>query len=419
MSLLSIDTAALGESPAVRVWRHRNYALFMTGIGPHYVTGWMQRIGVGWLAWDLTHSPAWLGAVAAADLMPMIAIAPFAGAVVDRWNPLAQMKLALCAVFLHAVLLTGFALSGLMTVEALFVITLINGMLMPVYNAARTTIVPACVPREDFPSAVSLDSSFFHGSRFVGPMIAALVIANYSVGACFLAHVVGVAFFIFQVFRMRVAEPVRKKSTTNILQDVTAGLAYVRRHPGIFPLFMLMTMASCTSRPLQDFLPGFADGVFKAGADGYAWLAAGMGVGAMIGATWIALRGHTRGMTYIVIVSAIGLAIGQFGFVATTNLKIAVAFAAVQGFTLTVMATGISALTQISVNDSMRGRVMSLYAMIYRGVPAIGALAMGFAAEVIGLRSTFALASLLCAGAWLLMAPAEPAIDSAMGDKSR
>ena len=417
MSLLSIDTAALGESPAVRVWRHRNYALFMTGIGPHYVTGWMQRIGVGWLAWDLTHSPAWLGAVAAADLMPMILIAPFAGAVVDRWNPLALMKLALCAVFLHAAVLAAFALSGNMTVEALFVITLINGMLMPVYNAARTTIVPACVPREDFPSAVSLDSSFFHGSRFVGPMIAALVIANYGVGACFLAHVVGVAFFIFQVFRMRVTAPVRKKSTTNILQDVTAGLAYVRRHPGIFPLFMLMTMASVTSRPLQDFLPGFADGVFKAGADGYAWLAAGMGVGAMIGATWIALRGHTRGMTYIVIVSAIGLAIGQFGFVATTNLKIAVAFAAVQGFTLTVMATGISALTQLSVNDGMRGRVMSLYAMIYRGVPAIGALTMGFAAESIGLRSTFAIAALLCAAAWLWMAPAEQSIDRAMADK--
>jgi MFS family permease len=414
MSPISFDRSGLADSPAVRVWRHRNYALFMTGIGPHYVTGWMQRIGVGWLAWELTHSPAWLGAVAAADLMPMILIAPFAGAVVDRWNPLAQMKLSLIAVLLHAVTLAALSLAGLMTIELLLAITVVNGSLMPVYNAARTTLVPACVPREDFPSAVSLDSSFFHGSRFLGPMIAALIIKYYGVGACFLAHVAGVAFFIVQVLRMRVAAPVRRQSTTNLLQDVTAGLSYVRSHPGIFPLFMLMTMASITSRPLQDFLPGFADGVFKAGAGGYAWLAAGMGVGAMVGATWIALRGHTRGLTYVVITSTAGLAIGQFGFVATSNLMIAVAFAAVQGFTLTVMATGISALTQLAVSDGMRGRVMSLYAMIYRGVPAIGALAIGFAAEVIGMRSAFALACLVCLGAWFWMAPAHDRIDREM-----
>ena len=391
----------------------------MTGIGPHYVTSWMQRIAVGWLAWELTHSPGWLGAVAAADLMPMIAIAPFAGALVDRWNPHAQMKMALAAVFLHGVLLAGLTLGGLMTIELLLAVTLLNGMLMPVYNAARTTIVPACVPREDFPSAVSLDSSFFHGSRFVGPMIAAMVIKYFGVGACFLAHVFGLAFFIFQVFRMKVYVPVKAQSTTNLLQDVTAGLVYIRQHRGIMPLFMLMTMASITSRPLQDFLPGFADGVFKAGADGYAWLAAGMGVGAMIGATWIALRGHTRGLTYIAIVSAFGLAVGQFGFVATSNIKIAVPFAAVQGFTLTVMATCISALTQTAVNDGMRGRVMSLYAMIYRGMPALGALSIGFAAEVIGLRSAFAVASLLCALGWLYMAPGEAAIDRAMVDKPK
>ena len=419
MSILSIDLSAWGSSPAVRVWRHHNYALFMSGIGPHYITGWMQRIGVGWLAWELTHSPKWLGAVAAADLAPMILIAPFAGALVDRWNPLAQMKLSLCAIIVHATVLASLALAGLMTIELLLAITLVNGMLMPVYNAARTTIVPACVPREDFPSAVSLDSSFFHGSRFVGPMIAALILRHYSVGVVFLAHVAGLAFFIVQVFRMRIDAPVRKRSSNNLFQDVTAGLAYVRRHPGIFPLFMLMTMASITARPLQDFLPGFAGGVFKAGPDGLAWLTAGMGVGAMIGATWIAVRGHTRGMTYIVIVCAVGLGIAQFGFVATNRLMTAVAFAGLSGLTLTVMATGIAALTQLNVNDSMRGRVMSLYAMIYRGVPAVGALVMGFAAEAIGLRSTFALAAFACIAAWLWMAPSHQAIDLVMRERDR
>jgi predicted MFS family arabinose efflux permease len=416
MAIGAIDTSGLAASPIIRVWRHHNYALFMSGIGPHYVTGWMQRIGVGWLAWELTHSPRWLGAVAAADLAPMILIAPFAGAVVDRSDPMRQIKFTLCLVWLHAVLLAALTTAGMMTKELLFAITLLNGSLMPFYNASRTTIVPACVPREDFPSGVSLDSSFFHGSRFVGPMIAALVIKDYGIGYVFMAHVVGVAFFILQLFRMNVTPPTRGVRTSNLVEDVVAGLAYVRSHPGIFPLFMLMTTASIAARPLQDFLPGFADRVFHSGPSGFAWLSAGMGVGAMIGATWIAMRGHTRGLTYVVILSTIVLGVSMFGFVASRHLLMAVGFAALSGFALTVMATGISALTQLAVNDGMRGRVMSLFAMIYRGVPAIGALAIGFAAEAVGLRTAFAMAALGCVLIWLTMAGAHRRIDGAMGE---
>ena len=414
MAIGSLDRSGIWESPILRVWRHRNFALFMSGIGPHYVTGWMQRIGVGWLAWELTHSPIWLGAVAAADLAPMILIAPFAGAHVDRSDPVRMIKLTLFAVWCHAIALAALTTAGMMSIELLFAITLVNGSLMPFYNAARTTIVPACVPREDFPSGVSLDSSFFHGSRFVGPMIAALVIKYFGIGYCFMAHVAGVAFFIFQIFRMNVTPPRRAAPTSNLVQDVVAGLAYVRAHPGIFPLFMLMTTASIAARPLQDFLPGFADKVFQSGASGFAWLSAGMGVGAMIGATWIAIRGHTRGLTYIVILSTFALGLSMFGFVATSNLYGACVFAAMCGFALTVMATGISALTQTAVNDAMRGRVMSLFAMIYRGVPAIGALATGYAASIVGLRTAFAMAAFGCILVWLGMANAPRRIDAAM-----
>jgi MFS family permease len=404
MAPFSLDMKALGASPVVRVWRHREYALFMSGIGPHYITGWMQRFSVGYLAWELSHSPAWLGAVAAADLAPMMLIAPFAGAVVDRWDPMKQIKIALIAVLVHAIALAWLALSGLMTIELLFAITLVNGMIMPIYNAARTTIVPACVPKTDFPSAISLDSSFFHGSRFVGPLLAAVTISYWSVGWALMAHVVGVVFFLFQIYRMRIEPPVRAKHEGSIFQDVTDGLAYIRRHPGIFPLFMLMTVASITARPLQDFLPGFNGQVFKGGPEGLAWLTAGMGIGAMIGATWIAVRGHARGLTYIVVLSTLGLATSMFGFVATQSLLLAAFFGGWSGFTLTVMATGISALTQLVVANDMRGRVMSLFAMIYRGVPAIGALSIGFAAEFVGLRTAFFVAAAICTVSWIVLA---------------
>jgi MFS family permease len=421
MSDRRLIPAAYEDAPIVRVWRHRDYALLMTGIGPYYFTSWMQRVGVGWLAWELTHSPGWLGAVAAVDLAPMLLISPFAGAMVDRWDPVKQMKFAMIAVILHAAVLAWVTMAGWITIELLFVLTLVNGMIMPVYNAARQTIVPATVPRSDFASAISLDSSFFHGSRFVGPMIAALTILYWGIGATFLAHVLGSGIFTLQVFRLRLPPRPAKGAVVmgEILADILEGWRYVWAHTGIFVLFMTMTVASLSVRPLQDFLPGFAGGVFNAGANGLAWLTSSMGVGAMCGASWIAFRGHTKGLPLAVVTCVLGLALSTLGFVATPSLWVAVVFSVLQGFTLTVMATSISTLTQSAVSDAMRGRVMSLFAMIYRGVPAVGALIIGFSAEGIGLRWTFAIAALVCVVLWLTVLPRIVDVDRAMRGEPR
>ena len=419
MSLLALDRSSIADSPVLRVWRHRDFALFMSGIGPFYVTNWMQRVGVGWLAWDLTHSPGWLGAVAAADLAPMLVVAPLAGALVDRWDPLKQLKLSLWLVLAQAVALAALVIAGLMTIELLFALAVIGGIIMPVYNAARQTIVPAIVPREDFASAVSLDSSFFHGSRFVGPMIAGVTIAKLGIGETLMAYAVGSVFFLFQLHRLRLAPPERRAHGASLLQDVAAGIAYAQRQYGILMLFILLTVVSIAARPLQDFLPGFADRIFASGADGYAMLTSSMGVGALVGAGWLAMRGHTRGLVYIVFVNAIGLAIAMIGFVATNRLSTGVAFITLAGFTLTVMSTGTSALVQTAVSDEMRGRVMSLFAMIYRGVPAIGAVVIGIAAEHIGMRSAFALCGVVCALVWLALAAHHRAVDAALDGMRR
>ena len=419
MSLLALDRSALAESPVIRVWRHREFALFMSGIAPFYVTNWMQRVGVGWLAWDLTHSPGWLGAVAAADLAPMLLIAPLAGALVDRWDPLKQMKLSLWLVLVQAFALAVLTIWGLMTIELLLVLAFVGGVIMPLYNAARQTIVPASVPRADFPSAVSLDSSFFHGSRFVGPMIAGITISMLGIGVTLFAFVIGTVVLLIQVHRMSLPPPAPRGKATSLLQDVAAGVVYARGQHGIFMLFLLLTVVSIVARPLQDFLPGFADKIFASGADGYALLTSSMGIGALIGSAWLAMRGHTRGLVYIVVVNAIGLAIAMLGFVATNRLWTGVAFITLAGFTLTVMSTGTSALVQTAVSDEMRGRVMSLFAMIYRGVPAIGALVIGLGAETVGLRSAFAACAVICGLVWLALAQRHRRVDLSLREMRR
>jgi MFS family permease len=402
-------------SPAVAVWRHRDYRRFMLGLGPFYITGWMQRVGVGWLAWELTHSHAWVGAVAAADLAPLVILGPFAGAQADRSDPLRLMRWSQIAFIAQAVALAALTVTGQMTIWLLLALSLASGLVQPYYTAARQVIIPSSVPRAVFPSAITFDATFFHGSRFIGPMLAALAIPFYGVGSTFLVHVVGCLVFFAMVARMELTIPPREThKAAGLFAEIAEGLAYTRSHPGIWPLFGMLAVASLVARPLQDLLPGFAGAVFDAGAPGLAWLTSSMGLGSLAAGIYLATRGHVSGLATASIAATCALAVMTFGFVATDRLASGVSFAIVWGFALTLMGVGIQAMTQIAVADDMRGRVMILYAMIYRGLPAIGALLIGVIAEYIGIRSTFALAALVTLLAWLSLARRHQSIEEAM-----
>ena len=191
-----------------------------------------------------------------------------------------------------------------------------------------------------------------------------------------------------------------KKAGRNILRDVGESFSYVRNHAGIGPILFFMTLISVFIRPVQDMLPGFAGAVFDSGAVGLAWLTSGMGVGATMSATWIALRGRVSGLTSMVLFGFLGLSLSTLGLVATNYLWVAIIFAVFSGFSLNAMSTGTQALVQYAVDDSKRGRVMGLYTLIYRGTPALGALGTGLLAESLGLRLTFAVAGGICLVMW-------------------
>ena len=167
----------------------------------------------------------------------------------------------------------------------------------------------------------------------------------------------------------------------------------------------MMAVVSILFRPLQDMLPGFAGDVFRSDAVGLAWLTSAMGVGALFAAIWIALRGRAAGLTMMVTGGFLGLSLATLGFVATPVLWIALVFAVLTGFTLNAMSTGTQALVQIAVDDAFRGRVMGVYTLIYRGTPAIGALALGAVAEIVGLRVTFAVAAVAGLALWAATLP--------------
>ena len=407
------------HSSAVRaVWRHRNYTVFMVGLAPAAVSSWMQRVGIGWLAWELTHSTVWLGVIAAADLVPILILSPFAGAVTDRMSALTMVRITQWLQFVQAALLVGLMAVGLLTIEVLLVMTLLLGAVHAYSTAGRHALVPLTVPRELVPTAISLDSASFQASRFVGPAIAALTIPFWGVLGTFVAHAIGT--FIFASMMHMMTQPERVGThhrSRNLLRDVGESITYVRTHAGIWPLMIMLTVASVFVRPLQDMLPAFSGQIYGAGASGLAWLTSAMGVGAMVSALWIAIHGRTSGLTNMCFIGGALSGLSLVGLVSTTTLWIGLGFAALSGYALNTLSTSVQALVQSAVDDSLRGRVMSLYTLIFRGLPAVGALGFGVMAEFVGLRWTFAAAGVACLVAGLLVAPKRRTMINALETK--
>jgi predicted MFS family arabinose efflux permease len=401
---MTADAPAAGHSyrNIVRALHNRNYRIYATGNFISLCGTWLQRIAVGWLAWQLTHSGTWLGLVSFADLFPTVVLSPIAGTLADRHDRVALIKSTQLLAMGQAIALAAMTYAGAMTIGWLVALALAMGIVNAINQPARLALIPSLVDRPNLASAVAINSTIFNSARFLGPAVAGVVIAQGSIELAFAVNATTYVAFYIALHRIRLtAEAPVPPSRRNFLQDSLEGYFYVARHPGIGPMMVLMCATSLGSRAFIELMPGFADAVFGRGAQGLAWLTATTGLGAMVGGVLMASRGEPRGLTRLVIGNVLVMSFALLAFTATTSFWFALPCLFVAGFSLVVNGIGAQTVIQTAVDGAMRGRVMSLYGMIFRGGPALGALVMGTSASQVGLRLPVACGALLCIGFWL------------------
>jgi predicted MFS family arabinose efflux permease len=393
-----------GFGGIARALRNPNYGLYTAGNAASLIGTWMQRIAVGWLTWQLTGSGAWLGAMAFADLFPTVIIGPVAGAAADRWDRLRVTKISQALAMAQSVVLFLLTISGLITIELLLVLTAALGVIAGFNQPARLALIPSLVRREDLAAAVAINSIIFNSARFIGPAVAGFMIVAGGISAAFAANAVSFVFFLVALSRIHLdSRPASVRAERgSLLGDVAAGIRYAAHHPGIAPLLLLLTVICLCVRPVVELLPGFAAAVFASGADGLAVLTSTIGAGAVLGGLWLARRSSDpAGLTTIALGNTLVLSLALLAFVASDRWWIALPALAVLGACMVISGVGTQTLLQLSVAGSMRGRVLSLYGIIFRGGPAVGALIMGVASEHAGLRLPLAVGALLAVLAWL------------------
>ncbi len=350
---------------------------------------WMKRTSVGWLTWELTESTSWLGIVAFADLVPMVLISILAGAVADRLGLMRIVKLSQILAGSFAALFAALIFTGLITIEAVLVLSVLFGASEALGQPARMAAVHAMVDRNDLSAAIAIGAAAFNASRIVGPAIAGGLILWTSTG--FVLALCALIFLGFYLLlrTIHIVETAKgQKLSLELFVDIGRGFVYVYRHPGIRFLMILMFATSLFIRPVIELMPGVSGQVFDMGPAGLSLLLSAIGAGALGASLWLARRGQMAGLTGMVVVSMLGTGVALMVAMVLDSIWIAAAFLVVVGAFMLTGNVSAQSLIQNAVDSGVRARVLGLYIVVAHGLPAVGAVIMGWIASHAGLQAT-------------------------------
>jgi MFS family permease len=383
----------------VRALRHRNYRLFFSGQSISLVGTWMTRIATSWLVFRLTHSALLLGLVGFAGQIPSFVLAPIAGVLVDRWNRHRLLVVTQILALLQSAALATLTLTGGITIWHILLLSLFQGAINAFDMPGRQAFVVEMVDRrEDLANAIALNSSMVNAARLLGPSIAGLVIAAVGEGWCFFIDAVSYLPVIASLLLMRLAARARRPAAMEkkVVHDLLEGWRYVVGSAPIRSILLLLALVSLVGMPYTVLMPIFASTVLHGGPHTLGFLMAATGVGALLGALFLANRRTVLGLGRVIPMMAGLFGVGLIGFSLSRALWLSLVLLLVTGLGFMVQMAASNTLIQTLVEDDKRGRVMSFYLMAFMGAAPFGSLLAGALAHRIGAPYTLLLGGCGC-----------------------
>ncbi len=391
------------------IFSHRNYGLYALGNTISSLGMWAQRVGVGWLSWDLSHSEFWVGLISLGQFLPLILFSPLFGSLIDRFHAKRYAIITNCILTAIAVALYLVAAHGSLTIGRLFGFSVLLGIANSAYHPLRLSLVNQVVPPERLAAAIATNSMLYNMARSLGPALAGITIASIGVAATFAINAISYVALIAALALIDI-RGTHRQPVNGFVDDFVAGVRYTAGHVFVRELMLLSVVISVFGRGVVELLPAFAGGLYQRGSAGLAILTTASGLGAIMGGILLSRMGNADWLPAVARRNAMWVGLIVIALGAVPSYWFAICAVAVLGTTGVISGVGLQVLLQKSIDESFRARVLGLWGVTIVAGPSVGSAIVGVAAQQIGLRGATVASGLACAllSTWIVESNRDP-----------
>ncbi|MDI6857435.1 MAG: MFS transporter [Dehalococcoidia bacterium] len=372
--------------------RVRNYRLFWLSQLISLTGTWMQVIGQSWLVLDLTHSAQALGIVTMLQFLPLTLLVLFAGVIADRVPKRGFLIFTQSFAMLQAVLLAVLVMTGAVRLWHIYLLAALLGLNNSFDNPTRQAFVPEMVGRELVPNAVALNSALFNSARIAGPALGGATIATIGIDGTFFLNAASFLPVIAALLLMRPGElhpAVRSGAPVDVLQEVRAGLRFAFRSQQVLLVVIVLAIVGTFGYNFTVALPLLARMVLHVGSVGFGAMTSALGVGSLAAALTIA---YTHRASERQLLLGAGVLSVTFALVGVSrSFPLSLILLAVLGYASIMFTATANTRMQLSAPDYLRGRLMSLYVLLFAGTTPLGSLLLGQTAHLLGVQGAVVL----------------------------
>lgn len=374
--------------------QNKNYKLYFYGQLVSLIGTWLQIVAQGWLVLQLTDSAFLVGLVAAIALIPSLLFSLFGGVIVDQFSKKQILLLSQSAAMVLALIFGALTLTNNITVSGICVIAFLLGTVNAIDNPARQAFVPEIVTPEQLPSAIALNSGSFNAARVIGPSIAGVLIALVGTGGAFIFNGLSYLAVLSALMSMKVApftKPVRK----NTFKAIKEGISYSFSHPIIRVLISITGVVSIFGWSYMTIMPVIAQDQFGLDATGLGYLYAASGLGSLIATFIVGAYAKKIPPVWFIFGGNSLFAVSVILFSYTSSLLVALPLLFLVGMGLLSQAAMLNTIIQSLVRKELRGRVMSIYILMFLGLAPIGNFQIGWFSEHVSIGFALRLGAII------------------------
>lgn len=373
----------------------RDFRLFWFGQIISLSGTWMHSVAQSWLVYSLTKSPLYLGIIASISSLPILVLTLIGGMIADKYPKRNILIVTQALSVLPALILGILTDTNVITIWQVAIVAAFLGTVNAFDVPARQAFLAEVVNKGDITNAIALNSAAFNGARVIGPVIAGFLITNFGIPACFYLNAISFVAVIFALSKVRVKGAVKAYSK-GIAEEIADGWRFVRKERPVLYIMAMISIYSLFGIPYITLLPVLAAEILNVGARGLSFLVASAGAGSLIAALIIAFKGEVKRKDLYIPLSGLVFSVAILGLSFSMNFHLSLLLIFFAGWGIVSYLATSNSFIQNMVPDALRGRVMSLYILVFLGLAPVGNSIIGFTAEALGAITSLKIFAIIC-----------------------